>query len=114
MSSVAAKIAAKVAKKSAVRPNQGAVVVDERLRTTVRGMDPIGDSPSARPFTPRFAADQMHLGGQNAPFVRRHNATHDAVSWATVAVWDLGRAGSRLPDRITHASSHRAVLGGSG
>jgi pyruvate/2-oxoglutarate dehydrogenase complex dihydrolipoamide dehydrogenase (E3) component len=70
----------------------GAVVVDERLRTTAPGVYAVGDVTGAMPFT-HVAAYHARVAAPNAVFHLRRKVSYTAVPWATFTDPEVGRVG---------------------
>ncbi len=71
---------------------RGAIVVDERLRTSARGVYAVGDVTGALPFT-HVAAYQARAAAVNALFGARRTVSYEAVPWATFTDPEIGRVG---------------------
>ena len=71
---------------------RGAIVVDERLRTTARGVYAVGDVTGALPFT-HVAAYHARTATINALFGTRRTVSYEAVPWATFTDPEIGRVG---------------------
>jgi pyruvate/2-oxoglutarate dehydrogenase complex dihydrolipoamide dehydrogenase (E3) component len=70
----------------------GAVEVDDRLRTTARGVYAAGDVTGTLPFT-HVAAYQAGLATLNALFWLPRRAEHDTLPWVTFTDPEVGRVG---------------------
>jgi pyruvate/2-oxoglutarate dehydrogenase complex dihydrolipoamide dehydrogenase (E3) component len=72
--------------------DSGAVIVDDRLRTTARGIFGAGDVTGVLPFTHVAAYQSRTLLG-NALFGLRRRAAYDALPWVTFTDPEVGRVG---------------------
>ena len=102
---------------------RGAIVVDERLRTTAKGVYAVGDVTGALPFT-HVAAYHARVATPNALFALRRKVNYQAVPWATFTDPEVGRVGlteqdarERWGDRAViagfdYAGSDRAITAG--
>lgn len=72
----------------------GAVVVDERLRTTGDRIFAAGDATGALPFT-HVAAHHARVALANALFRARAKVDHRAIPWVTFTAPEVGRVGLR-------------------
>jgi len=95
---------------------RGAVVVDDTLRTTARGIYAVGDVTGALPFT-HVAAYHARIAVVNALFPTRRKVDYRAVPWVTFTDPEVGRVGltehdarQRWGDRTTVASFGYAEL----
>ncbi len=70
----------------------GAVRVDERLRTTGRGIFAAGDVTGALPFT-HVAAYHARIAVVNALFLTRRKVEYSAVPWVTFTDPEVARVG---------------------
>lgn len=103
--------------------DRGALLVDERLRTTARGVYAVGDVTGALPFT-HVAAYHARVATPNALFGLRRKVDYDAVPWATFTDPEVGRVGltegqarERWGERAVvaefdYAASDRAITAG--
>ena len=103
--------------------DRGAIVVDERLRTTARGVYAVGDVTGALPFT-HVAAYHARVAAPNALFGLRRTVDYGAVPWATFTDPEVGRVGlteqaarERWGDRaivaeFDYVASDRAITAG--
>jgi pyruvate/2-oxoglutarate dehydrogenase complex dihydrolipoamide dehydrogenase (E3) component len=71
---------------------RGAVIVDERLRTTARNVYAIGDVTGKLPFT-HVAAYHARVATVNALFRTRSKVSYDAVPWVTFTDPEVARVG---------------------
>lgn len=71
---------------------RGAVIVDQRLRTTARGVYAVGDVTGALAFT-HVAAYHARVATVNALFGGRGRVHYDAVPWVTFTDPEVGRVG---------------------
>jgi pyruvate/2-oxoglutarate dehydrogenase complex dihydrolipoamide dehydrogenase (E3) component len=72
--------------------DRGAVVVDDRLRTSARNVYAIGDVTGQFPFT-HVAAYHARVATVNALFRARAKVSYDAVPWVTFTDPEVGRVG---------------------
>jgi len=86
----------------------GAVIVDDRLRTTARGIFAAGDVTGVLPFT-HVAAYQSRVLLGNALFGLRRRTSYDAVPWVTFTDPEVGRVG-RTEAQARQRWGARAVL----
>lgn len=97
----------------------GAVVVDDRMRTSARGIFAAGDVTGALPFT-HVAAEHARHVVPNALFKARARVSYDAVPWVTFTDPEVARVGmseaqarERLGDvvvrRLDYARLDRAI-----
>jgi pyruvate/2-oxoglutarate dehydrogenase complex dihydrolipoamide dehydrogenase (E3) component len=103
--------------------DRGAVLVDERLRTSARGVYAVGDVTGALPFT-HVAAHHARIAAPNALFGLRRKVDYAAVPWATFTDPEVGRIGlteqearERWGDRVVvaefdYSTSDRAIAAG--
>ncbi|HEV2769318.1 MAG TPA: FAD-dependent oxidoreductase [Solirubrobacteraceae bacterium] len=71
---------------------RGAVVVDERLRTSARNVYALGDVTGQLPFT-HVAAYHARVAAVNALFHARRKVSYDAVPWVTFTDPEVARVG---------------------
>jgi pyruvate/2-oxoglutarate dehydrogenase complex dihydrolipoamide dehydrogenase (E3) component len=76
----------------AVTADNGALVVDSRLRTSVRGVYGAGDVTGALPFT-HVAAYHARVAVPNALFHLRRSVDYAGVPWATFTDPEVARVG---------------------
>ena len=100
----------------------GAVAVDDRMRTTARGVFAAGDVTGALPFT-HVAAEHARIVVPNALFGARRRMSYDAVPWVTFTDPEVARVGmseaqarERLGEivvrRLDYGDLDRAVAAG--
>jgi pyruvate/2-oxoglutarate dehydrogenase complex dihydrolipoamide dehydrogenase (E3) component len=88
--------------------DRGAIVVDERLRTTAKGVYAVGDVTGALPFT-HVAAYHARTAAPNALFGLRRTVDYAAVPWATFTDPEIGRVGL-TEDQTRKRWGDRAVI----
>jgi pyruvate/2-oxoglutarate dehydrogenase complex dihydrolipoamide dehydrogenase (E3) component len=75
-----------------VATDHGRIVVDERLRTTARGIYAAGDVVGALPFT-HVAGYHARVAAMNALFLTRRKVAYDAVPWVTFTDPEVAHVG---------------------
>lgn len=70
----------------------GRIAVDDRLRTSARGVYAAGDVTGALPFT-HVAAQQARLATPNALFGLRQKISYESVPWVTFTDPEVARVG---------------------